>query len=80
MTSHNTRAYLITYLGPTNTRGARLAFDNPMGKRRYIPRDYEICADEQARKLAEATPGFIAFGPLDNNLDKWVYITNGEQS
>ena len=61
-------AYLITYLGSTNTQGARLAMDGP-GKRRFIPRDFSMSAEAQAAKLG-------AIASLGN--DKWVYIINNE--
>lgn len=76
-----TRAYLITYLGPTNTMGARMAFDNPRGKRCYIPRNYSMSAEKQAETLAKATQGFISFASLEIDLPKcagtkWVYLVN----
>lgn len=66
------RAYSITYLGPTHTMKARLAFENPMGKRRFIERTFGVPAETQALSLALVTPGFIEFAPLRENI--WIYI------
>lgn len=75
-----TTAYTIQYFGPTNTKGARLAFANPMGKTRYVSRDYAVSAEKQAQNLAEATPGFKMFCPAHGKPDIWVYFAEANHA
>jgi hypothetical protein len=71
-------AYTITYVRPPSASNtALLRFTGPKRRPGYIPRDYAMTAETQAENLARATKGFVAFGRLDDALDKWIYIANG---
>lgn len=48
------KAITVRYIGPTNTRGARMKADDGDGNSVTIPYDYELSREERYRSAARA--------------------------